>query len=48
MGETGGMRDRVTLLIFDIEQSGNLTCCMLTVFVIGTAGVKRQRRLVQH
>lgn len=45
VGETEGMRDRVTLVvIFDIEQSGNLTCSILTVFIIG-AGGNRQRRL---
>lgn len=39
-----GMRDRVTVLIFDIEQSGTQTGSMLTVYIIGAMG-NRQRRL---
>ena len=39
-----GMRDRVTVLIFDIEQSGKRTCGMLTVYIIGAAG-NRQKRI---
>ena len=44
VGETRRMRDRVTLVIFDTEQSGNITCSMLTVFIIRTGG-NRQKRL---
>lgn len=42
-GGDWGKRDRVTLLIFDIEQIGNLTCSTLTVSIERAEG-SRQRR----
>lgn len=42
-GGDWGKRDRVTLLIFDIEQIGNLTCSSLTVSIERAEG-SRQRR----